>query len=107
MTKSQVTTAVSGVVAFISGVTTAATPFLPFIPERYKPNVMLVLGLLAAAGAGLASFSQSLSGQHVSLPVAEAKALEFSQRPNFGPLADSALVDAALRRIREATAQKS
>jgi hypothetical protein len=99
MTKSQVTTAISGAVSFISGVTTAATPFLPFIPERHKPNVMLVLGLLAAAGAGLASFSQSLSGQHVSLPVAEAKALATG--------GDAALVGAALDRIRESTAAKS
>jgi hypothetical protein len=75
VTSSQITTAIGGAVAFIGGLTTAVTPFLPFVPARYKDNVQLGFGLLGAVGVALASFNQSLSGNHVSLPKDEALAL--------------------------------
>jgi hypothetical protein len=56
MTRSQIRTAAGGAVAFIGGLTAAATPFVPFIPEKQKGTVVLVLGSLSAvflaAGAG-------------------------------------------------------
>lgn len=103
MTKSQITTAVGGTIAFIGGLTTALTPFLPFVPAKYKDGVQLAFGLLAAVGAALAAFNQSLSGEHASLPMAEVKALAAGAVPRAP---DDALVSAALSRIREMAAGK-
>lgn len=74
MTKSQVRTAVGGAVAFIGGLTTAVTPHVGLVPERYKPTVMLSVGVLSAIGAGLAMLNQSLNTNFASVPVETARA---------------------------------
>jgi hypothetical protein len=74
MTNSQVKTAAGGAVAFIGGLTTAVTPHLGLIPDRYKPTVMLILGVLSAVGVGLAMLNQSLNTNFASVPVETAKA---------------------------------
>jgi hypothetical protein len=75
MTKSQVWSAVGAVATVVSMLCAALEPQVKLLPEKYS-WVSLAVGILGTvAGVFVVAFNQSLSSQHVSLPVDTARAV--------------------------------
>jgi hypothetical protein len=84
MTFSQRRATIAFTCTIIATVCAAVAPQLDILPPKYKVVAVIVSILGTIAGSVVTLFNQSLSSEHVSVPVAEAIDLGLIRRPDAG-----------------------